>query len=75
MTTMEKAIQALSPEARSAIMAARSSKQGERVPRTGVAPATFVELVEWGLIGPNDGLTRQGSLVRTKLVNDAIDAI
>lgn len=39
------------------------------------APATFVELVEWGLIGPNDGLTDRGSAVRTKLVNDAIDAI
>ena len=75
MTTIERATQELSQAARSALMGARSSKQGQRVLRTGVALATFVELVEWGLIGPNDGLTAMGSSLRTKLVNDAIDAL
>jgi hypothetical protein len=75
MTTIQRAASEISPEARSALIGARSSKQGERVLKTGVAPETFVELVQWGLIGPNDGLTRTGSSVRTKLVNDAIDAL
>jgi hypothetical protein len=75
MTTIQRAASEISQAARSALMAALSSKQGERVLGTGLAPETFVELVQWGLIGPNDGLTRTGSAVRTKLVNDAIDAI
>lgn len=73
MTTIERATQELSQAARSALMGARSSKQGQRVLRTGVAPATFVELVEWGLIGPNDGLTNVGARVREALVAAALE--
>lgn len=64
----------LSTEARSALIGAGSNKVGAKVLGTGLLPATFVELVEWGLIGPNDGLTVQGSIVRAKIMDAALDA-
>lgn len=73
MTSTQRAIEGLSPEARSAMINAGSSKIGTRVLTGGVAPATFVELAEWGLIGQNDGLTRQGSIVREALVAAALE--
>lgn len=73
MTSTERAIEALSPEARSAMINAGSSKVGTRVLAAGVAPATFVELAEWGLIGQNDGLTNMGARVREALVAAALE--
>lgn len=65
----------LSPEAKTALINAGSSRMGARVlqPST-CTPAAFVELHEAGLIGANDGLTRKGSITRERLVRAALDA-
>lgn len=73
MTTTERAKAELSSAARSALVNAGNSKVGTRILAAGVAPATFVELVEWGLIGPNDGLTNVGARVREALVAAALE--
>lgn len=73
MTTTERAKAELSAGAKSALINAGSSKVGAKVLGNGVAPATFVELVEWGLIGPNDGLTNVGARVREALVAAALE--
>ena len=72
MTTTEQVIQGLSPEARSAMINAGSSRMGTRV-LSHCTPAVFMELAEWGLIGPNDGLTRQGSIARAKIMDQELD--
>lgn len=60
----------LTPEARKALLAALSSRQGERV--LGAA-AVLDELHLLGLVGPQDGLTRTGSIVRDRLFTAMLD--
>jgi hypothetical protein len=74
MTTTEQVLAELSTGARSALINAGSSATGTEVLAAGIAPAIFVELAEWGLVGPNDGLTRQGSIVRQRLIDLALES-
>lgn len=60
----------LTPEAKKALLAALSSRQGERV--LGAA-AVLDELHLLGLVGPQDGLTRSGSIVRDRLFTAMLD--
>jgi hypothetical protein len=69
MTTTKQAMAALTAEARGAMIAAGSSKIGAKVIKPGLRPEVFVELAEWGLIGPNDGLTVAGSRVREAIMD------
>jgi hypothetical protein len=67
--------QNLSPAAQTALINAGSSRVGVQVGDYRLSGAeVFEELKNAGLIGDNDGLTRQGSIVREKLVAAALDA-
>jgi hypothetical protein len=54
--------------ARSALLSARSSRQGE-VPAAGCTTEALSELSRLGLIGPGGGLTRSGSIMRDKILD------
>jgi hypothetical protein len=58
-------------EARSALLSARSSRQGE-VPAAGCTTEALSELSRLGLIGPGGGLTRSGSIMRDKILAQQI---
>lgn len=60
----------LSTGARSALIATGTSRQGTRVPGTARA---LTELREAGLAGLNNGLTQRGSIVRDRLMDEALD--
>ena len=74
MTNAASTAQKLTADARTALINAGNSAIGTRVLGPSCAPATFVELAEWGLIGENDGLTRMGSIVRQRLVDLALES-
>jgi hypothetical protein len=74
MTNAASTASKLTAEARTALINVGTNRQGARVLQPGVSPATFVELVEWGLIGPNDGLTRAGAIVRQRLMDLALES-
>lgn len=62
----------LSEAAQSALLAARSSRQGERVPR--LSPLAVTELRCAGMVGDGDGLTRAGSIERERIMTARLDA-
>jgi hypothetical protein len=74
MTTMQEIMAELSDEATSALINAGNSAIGTRVLSPSCPPAAFVELAEWGLIGPNDGLTAMGSRARKVIMDAALEA-
>ena len=55
---------------RSALMTANSNRQGETVQAIAQVRRLMQEL---DLIGPNGGLTRQGSIVREQVMREELD--
>jgi hypothetical protein len=70
-TSGTQTIETLSERAKSALLAAKSNRQGEV---TGAVGPTMRELFDAGLIGEDGGLTRKGTIVREKLLSAALDA-
>jgi hypothetical protein len=65
--------EALTPAARAALVGCGSHRQGTTVPQ-GTPAAVIKELTIAGLIGTCDGLTRAGTIVRAKIIDDALAA-
>lgn len=62
----------LSDEAKSALVNVGTNRQGAVV--SNVAVSVEAELYLAGLIGPERGLTRRGTIVRERLVRAALDS-
>lgn len=58
--------------ARTALIDIGTSRQGA-LPRAGVTGAQMAEMSRLGLIGPQGGLTRKGSIMRDRLIEAALD--
>lgn len=63
----------LSPAAKSALINVGTSRQGALIGGT-VKLSVIQELVNAGMIGPQRGLTRAGSIARDRAVNEALNA-
>jgi hypothetical protein len=62
----------LSKAAQEALLSTRSNRQGETVPKT-TDVVVISELSSEGLIGPGNGLTRRGTIVRERLFDQIMD--
>ena len=71
MTETQRTIAQLTEAAKTALITARSRRQGAKVTAD---PVVVTELFDRGLVGPGDGLTRTGTIVRQRLLREAEDA-
>lgn len=69
---LTQTIETLSDRARSALLAAKSNRQGEKIGWS--SPAALSELEDAGFITRDHNLTRRGTIVREKLLSATLDA-
>lgn len=72
--TVDEIRLALSREARATLINFGGSHSGYLLPR-GTSGAIQDELLQYGLIGRNAGLTVRGAMVRTVVLDKALDAL
>jgi hypothetical protein len=63
----------LTPGARIALVGCGSHRPGTSLP-AGTPATVVIELHTAGLIGPSQGLTSKGAMVRARIIDDALDA-
>ena len=64
----------LSDDAMQALISVGTNRQGAKVRLTWQQVSTERELRDAGLIGPSNGLTRTGAILRERIVNAAMEA-
>lgn len=74
-STVVRPVNELSDRARIALVNTGTNRQGARVPVSRNESMAWAELTEAGLIGPDGGLTREGSIYRERHTNQLMDEL